>query len=170
MGTSEEHGNDSAGKDFATRFESAFARLQVTTLEACDREASWPRSVAAAVRAGLELAAADPDGALVLTGEALGQGQDGIARYERLLDYLSERLAPGREECPGGRSLPEFTERSIAGGILGLVAQRVDLGRADELPGLAPEVVQFGLTPYLGGEEARRIGVEVSGSSDSEKS
>jgi hypothetical protein len=41
-----------------------------------------------------------------------------------------------------------------------LVAQRVDLGRAAELPTLAPEAIQFVLTPYLGAAEARRVGDE----------
>ena len=164
MGDPEKHGNE-----FASRFEAAFARLQVAILEACEREAEWPQKMAAAVRAGLELAAADPDAARALTSEALGHGRDGIARYERLLSYLGERLAPGREERPGVVELPEFTERSLAGGILGLVAQRVDRGRTDELPALAAEVVQFGLTPFLGGAEARRVGLEVADPGDGGK-
>jgi AcrR family transcriptional regulator len=143
--------------DFSALFEAAFARLQVALLEACRREDDWPEKIAAAVRAGLEFAAADPDAALVLTSEALAHGREGVARHERLLGYLGERLLPGRDEGPDGDRLPDITERAIAGGVLALVSQRVDRGRPEELSGLAAEAIQFVLTPYIGTEESRRL-------------
>jgi len=146
--------------DFASSFESAFGRLQVAILEACRDAPDWPRKVAAGVRVGFELAAADPNAAQTLSNEALARGADGIARYERLTAYLRQGLAPGREERPDGERLPAITEQALASGLVMLVAQRLDQGRAGELPALVPEAVQFVLTPYLGSEEARRIGTE----------
>jgi hypothetical protein len=143
--------------DFAAEFEAAFACLQVTILEACGRERDWVRKIAAATRTGLEFAAANPPAAHVLTSEAFARGVEGVERYERLLDYLGERLRPGRQERPHGVRLPDITERAMAGGLLALVSQRIDNGKADELAALAPEAIQFVLTPYLGGEEARRV-------------
>jgi hypothetical protein len=142
---------------FADAFETAFARLQVALLEACGREGDWPAKVAAGVRAGLEFAAAEPGAARVLTNEALAGGVDGIARHERLLAYLAERLLPGRDERPEGERLPEVIERALAGGVVVLVAQRLGQGREEELQALAPEAIQFVLTPYLGDKAARRI-------------
>jgi hypothetical protein len=49
------------------------------------------------------------------------------------------------------------TEPALAGGLVALVAGRVATGRAAELPGLAPEAIQFVLTPYLGTAEATRV-------------
>jgi hypothetical protein len=147
-------------EDFPAAFEAAFARLQVTILEACGRENRWPEKVAAGIRAGLEFAAADPEAAKLLASEALTHGRDGVARHGRLVTYLGERLLPGRAEQPDGERLPEITERAMAGGVVALVAQRLDLGREGELPALAPEAIQFVLTPYLGAEEARRIGTD----------
>jgi hypothetical protein len=112
------------------------------------------------LRAGLEFAATAPAAAQVLTNEALADGPDGIARQERLLAYLGERLRPGREERSEGDRLPGITERAMVGGIVTLVAQRLDQGREDELVALLPEAIQFVLTPYLGAEEARRIAAE----------
>jgi hypothetical protein len=43
-----------------------------------------------------------------------------------------------------------------------LVAQRLDMGREAELPGLASEAIQFVFTPYLGMEEARRVAAAPS--------
>jgi hypothetical protein len=143
--------------DFASAFEGAFARLQVMLEMACVSEDPWPERVRVAVRQAFDLAAEDPAAAGVLTNAALSQGGDGLERYERLMAYLAGLLEPGRAESPYGVDLPPTTERSLAGGVATIVANRVERGRAGELPGLTAEVVQFVLTPYMGTEEARRI-------------
>jgi hypothetical protein len=147
----------SSPEDFPQAFEAAFARLQVAILAAGAAEHDWSARVAAVVRAGLRFAAADPAGAQTLTTEALAQGPDGVARHERVVAYLGTCLHEGRAESPDGERLPEITERAMAGGIVMLAAQRLDLGKEEELPALAPEAIQFVLTPYLGAEEARRV-------------
>jgi hypothetical protein len=147
-----------APDDFAGAFEAALARFQVRVEEACAGSPDWAAGVAAAIRASLEFAAEDPAAANTLTNEALAEGRDGIARRERLLGYLAERLEAGREVRSAGLELPPLTERGVAGGLAGLVAERVATDRAAELPALAPEAIQFALTPYLGAVEAKRIG------------
>ena len=143
--------------DFASAFESAFARLQIRVETACAGETDWPAQVAAALRAALAFAASDIDSANALTSEVLANGSAGYARYDRMLNHFGEQLLPGRALRPEGEWLPEITEKAMVGGIVTLVAQRLDMGRAAELPGLAAEAIQFVLTPYLGTEEARRI-------------
>ena len=143
--------------DFASEFEAAFARLQVRIEEACGIDAGWPDRTAGAIRAALEFSAADPRAAQLLTSEALARGPDGFARYDRLLAYLGELLAQGRAQRIEAERLPEITERAMAGGLAGLIAQRVDQGSEAELPALAEEAIQFVLTPYLGAEEAQRV-------------
>jgi hypothetical protein len=93
----------------------------------------------------------------MLTTDALAGGREGFERYDRMISHLGEWLLPGRELSPDGMRLPEITEKAMVGGVAMLVAQRVDLGRHDELPDLAPEAIQFALTPYLGTKEARRV-------------
>ena len=141
---------------FPHAFEAAFARLQVLLEEACAQSADWPGGVAAAIRAALEFAAADPAAANVLTNEAMAAGKDGIARRERLLAYAGKGLAKGREQDPRTQ-LPPVTEHALAGGVVALIGERLARGRAGELPALAPEAIQFVLTPYLGADEARRV-------------
>jgi hypothetical protein len=143
--------------DFADAFEAAFARLQVRIETACAAEEEWPVQVAAGIRAALEFAAADPASARLLTNEALAAGRDGHARYDRMLSHFGERLLPGRALRPEGERLPEIVEKAMTGGIAMLIAQRLDMGRAEALPALAEEATQFVLTPYLGTEAARRI-------------
>lgn len=143
--------------EFARAFEAAFAQLQVVVEEAYVSQSAWPDQVAAAIRAAFEFAATDPGVADLLTNEALARGRDGFMRYRRVIDFAARLLAPGRELSPDGTLLPETLEHSLAGGITLLVAQRVDLGRAHELPDLVPDAVQFALTPYLGPVEAWAI-------------
>jgi hypothetical protein len=147
--------------DFPRAFEAAFARLQVVVEEAYVSRVAWPEQVAAAIRAGFGFATSDPGAADLLTNQALAHGHDGITRYHRLIDYAAGLLAPGRDLSPEGALLPEILETAIASGIATLVAQRVDQGRAGELPALVPDAVQFALTPYLGSEEARRFAIEA---------
>jgi hypothetical protein len=50
----------------------------------------------------------------------------------------------------------------MVGGLASLIAQRLDSRAAvSQLPALAPDAIQFVLTPYLGAEAARRIGAEA---------
>lgn len=148
---------------FASAFEAAFARLQVRIETACGAEDEWPAQVAAGIRAALDFAAAEPAAAQVLTSDALAAGKEGYARYERLLSHFGQRLLPGRALHPEGERLPEIIEKAMTGGIAMLIAQRLDMGRASELPALAEEATQFVLTPYLGTEEARRVAAAEAG-------
>ncbi|HEX3173423.1 MAG TPA: hypothetical protein VHQ43_04290 [Solirubrobacterales bacterium] len=142
--------------DFAGAFEAAFASFQVRVEEACVGSATWADGMSAAIQATLEFAADEPGAANVLTNEAMA-GQEGGARRERLLSYAGEALAGGRRQEGGAADLPKLTEHAVAGGIAALIAERLATGRADELPALAPQAIQFALTPYLGAEEAKRI-------------
>jgi len=151
--------------DFANVYEAAFARLQIRVETACMSEpfSDWPAQVAAAIRATLAFAAAHPDAAYVLTSGALVHGKGGFARYDRMLDHFAELLRPGRAERSDGEALPEIVEKAMAGGLATMIAQRVDTGRAADLPSLAAEAIQFVLTPYLGTRRARQVATaEVS--------
>jgi hypothetical protein len=144
---------------FSSAFESAFAELRIRIETACAGQADWALGVAAAIRAALVFAARDPAAARALTTDALAAGRPGFAEYERMIAYLRDLLVAGRDEHPEAERLPGEIERALAGGIAMLVAQRVDMGREDELPELAAEAIQFVLTPYLGVDEAKRVAV-----------
>ncbi len=145
----QQHSND----DFATRFDAGFARLQVTLLEACEKHEPWPLKVAAAIRAALDFAAADPAAARVLTVEAMVDRGDGGRRYQRTLDYLSELLGAG---APHDVLLPASTERALVGGIAMLIADHLLRDQPDQLASLAPGLIEFTLLPYLGALKAKR--------------
>jgi hypothetical protein len=147
--------------DFASAFEAAFAELQVRIESACLTEVEWAAKVVVGIRAALEWAAAKPGAAGVLTNDALASGNEGFARYERMVAYAADLLGPGRMQVGHGERLPEITERAMASGVVTIVAQRLSSGRQEELPGLAAEAAQFVLTPYLGTNEARRVASQL---------
>lgn len=153
-------GRAQQSEDFAAAFEAAFARLQVLLEMACAGDGPWHERAIVAIRRALEFAAAEPDAASLLTNRALAEGVDGVERYERLMGYLASLLEGGRAESPHGTDLPATTERSIAGGVATIIANRVNRGAAEEVPRLLPEMVQFVLTPYLGTVEATYLGTE----------
>lgn len=142
---------------FADAFESAFAALRIRIETACASQSDWPSGTAAGIHAALVFAAADPAAVRSLTSDALAEGKPGFARYQQLISYLCELLLPGRAQRPDAEPLPDETERALAGGVAILVAQRIDLGKEDELPALAAEATQFVLTPYLGLTDAKRV-------------
>lgn len=143
--------------DFAAAFEASFARFQIRVEEACATQPEWPGKIAAAIRAGFAFAVDDPASARLLTRDALAAGPDGIARHQRLLAYIADGFAAGRNEGPEGEGLPELTERAVAWSIVMLVTERLDRNRLVELPAISPQAVEFALTPYVGAAEARRI-------------
>jgi len=142
---------------FPAVFEAAFARLQFRVEEAYFGPEAWTDRVAAALYAGFDFAAENPATSNVLTNEALAHGSDGIARYERLLGFGADLLVPGRRECPPDADLPRFLELALSGAVTSLVARHLGEDRAEELPQLTPDVIQFVLSPYLGAAQARRV-------------
>ncbi len=143
--------------DFAVAFDSAFAALQVRVESACAGVEEWPAGVAGGIRVAFEWVAEEPRAAQLLTNDALAGGSAGFERYERMITYVAGLLLPGRAQAGHGERLPEITERAMASGVTMLVAQRLSMSREGELPELAPEAIQFVLTPYLGSAEARKV-------------
>ena len=121
------------------------------------QESEWASKAAAAVAATLEFAANDPEAAQLLTNEALARGAEGISRHERVITYAADQLATGRALRPENAQLPDITERALVGGLVMLVAQRLDQNKLDDLPRATPEMIEFVLTPYVGADEARRF-------------
>lgn len=138
----------------ARKFDSAFAGLQVAILDACGREAEWPDQVAAAIRAGLRFAAADPAAARALTVEALAEGGEGVRRQQRAIDYCAELL---RAAVPDDDRRPPLTERLLVGAAFSAAADRVYAGDAEGLAGIAADLVELVLLHYLDAEEATRL-------------
>lgn len=139
--------------DFANRFDSAFARLQVAVLGACSREARWPDQIAAAITAGLRFAATDPVAARTLVSEAKYHPGDRGRRYRRLLEHFAELLGA---DAPRDSRRPSLTEQALVGALATMTAENLHAGEPHRMRAIVADLVEFVLIPYLGHEQAGR--------------
>jgi hypothetical protein len=147
--------NDLSSSYFLRDFDAASERLEAAIHRACASARPWPARVGAALGAGLELAAAEPAVARLLLIEPWAHGEQAISRRWALLERLGQMLAAGRLERPGGEELPELTEQLLVGACAGTISPRLLGDEATSLPGLAPDLTELVLLPYLGSAEAR---------------
>jgi AcrR family transcriptional regulator len=118
--------------------------------------ASGYDSPAEATRRGvvalLELLAAEPQLALVLSGDVVGLDPGLVERYRAFTVPALESMW-AREGAPP----PKHLSPGLAFGRAQLLIFReVAAGRAARLPGLVPDVVYLAIAPFAGHEEALR--------------
>jgi AcrR family transcriptional regulator len=143
---------------YLAALQETLERLAPVLLDAFESEPRWPEAVRAALAALLELLAADPDSARLLTAEPFVAGAAVVERYRAAFDLIAPYLARGRElRDPSSEPLPKTTEGSLLGAANSLIGRHAFTGRAEELTGLLPDLTQFLLTPYLGPVKARRV-------------
>jgi AcrR family transcriptional regulator len=102
--------------------------------------------------AGLELLAAEPELALVLSGDVLGVDPKLVDRYGRMILPALEAMWAEAGEPPRKHSSPGLA----FGRAQLLVFHEVAAGRADQVPALVPEIVYLAIAPFAGHDEALR--------------
>jgi AcrR family transcriptional regulator len=121
----------------------------------------WPDRVVAALRALVELLAAEPDIARMAMVEMTAVGEEARLRYRAALGRFVPFLEEGSRFSPGPEELPADTARFAIGGVTSMIFDEVRAGRTAELPRMVPDLAFAILVPYLGPEgaeaEMRRI-------------
>ena len=102
--------------------------------------------------AGLELLAAEPELALVLSGDVLGV-------EPLLVDRYGQMIVPALEELWAAAGAP--TRKHLSPGLAFgraqlLVFHEVAAGRPERLPALVPDIVYLAIAPFAGHDEALR--------------
>jgi hypothetical protein len=149
----------SPGSDFLSTYDGARRRLFSHIDRACSEQPSWPARVRAAITVTLALFATDPQLARALVYQAEAEDDEAQIRHEATLARLADMLRQGRDEA-NSPLLPEHIEESVIGGLLFLIGRPLRGGEAAHLPDLAPALIEWALTPYLGREEAERFARE----------
>lgn len=142
---------------FVAAFEAVDDHLREILTEAIASEGSWAEQVARAFTELLGFFAEHPHLARLYWVEATVVGTGTLELRERGAQRLVALLAAGRDERDGGRGLPEGIEEVLAGGVMTLIARRVQNGEAAQLRRFAPALIEFALTPYLGIGRAREL-------------
>jgi AcrR family transcriptional regulator len=141
----------------------------VTTAFESVADEPWPERMAAALRAMVELLAAESDIARMAMVEVTAAGEDARGRYRAALARFTPFLEEGRTYS--GRdddALPADTARFAIGGATSMVFDEIRAGRGPELERILPDIVFAVLMPYLGPEAAEEEMRRVAGERRSE--
>lgn len=114
----------------------------------------WTKRVAAALRAMVELLAAETDVARMAIVEVAAVGEDARIRYRAALDRFVPFLEEGRAGVPGGTDLPADTAQFAIGGGASLIYDEIRAERGPELTQILPQLFFAVTMPYLGAAAA----------------
>lgn len=135
---------------FLAAYDSAVETLVRRVLAAYDSKQSWPDRAAAGLAAMLSLLAEEPLLARLSLVDVGSAGPAAQRRYRTAVQRLTPLFEEGRDFAPNGRRLPANTSRMAIGAVTGLIADALLAGRANQLPGLLPDVLFATLVPYVG--------------------
>jgi AcrR family transcriptional regulator len=113
-------------------------------------ESRWDDRVVEALRALLELAAAEPDRARVAILEAPTAGAAAQARYAETIARLAAGLGEGRSEDAAGEGPPAGFEHAAVAGLAWALHQRLAAGESLPVAELLPEMAEFIVAPLAG--------------------
>jgi AcrR family transcriptional regulator len=123
----------------------------------------WPQRVEEALRALVELLAAEADIARMAMVEVTALGDEARSRYRAALARFTPFLEEGRTYSHRGEELPAETARFAVGGATSMIFDEIRAGRGPELPRILPDLVFAVLMPYLGSEAAEEEMERIAG-------
>ncbi len=142
---------------YRAAYSEGLARLSKTVADAAVRETSWLERVRAGLVAMLGFFDDEPSWARLLLLETAATKAAALEYRRGLHDVVTDLLARGCDErhvadCTA--PLPALTDELIVGGVFSLI--RTSLVEADtgKLVELAPSLMAFVVTPYLGRKAA----------------
>ena len=121
----------------------------------------WSSRLIAALRATLTFFDSEPELARLCLVAPFTATPGIIAHFRATVEAAAPYLAEGRRLHDGEGELPDSTEDSLIGGVISQLSWSV-LSGDSPLIDLLPDLVEFGLSPYLGTETARRLGTEAA--------
>lgn len=144
---------------FIAAYDVAVDRIREHLVAACEEAEAeeWAHQVRHSIEALLKLLTVEPAVASIALVEGLRAGRGVYDRYQAALESFVAYLRAGAPPSPAGTAVPEATGEAVVGGVASMLGRRVLAGEAEQLEQLFPEILEFILAAYLGGEEARRI-------------
>jgi AcrR family transcriptional regulator len=145
-------------KTFGSKQEAYVALLEATGAEVGVRidpalaaaGEDWPDRVAAALRAILDFAIAQPIRALACLECPHAAGPEAMRLYERGLDRFARLLQAGRALTPQAPLLPRELEPVLSGGVAWVLRQQLRAGERADWDTVFTGLLEFLLQPYLG--------------------
>ncbi|MGE5282514.1 MAG: TetR/AcrR family transcriptional regulator [Chloroflexota bacterium] len=145
---------------FLAAYDAAADVLARRVASAFEAAGEWPARVRAGLVALLGSLSAEPRVARLALVDFGAAGPAAQRRYRAALQRMTPLFDEGRDFAAEGRRLPPNTSRMAIGAVVGLIAEEIEAGGAEQLPALLPDVLLAALSPYLGPEAAAREVVE----------
>ena len=131
-------------------YESGSERLLAEITAACESASNFPQRVEAALRATLELFAAEPELGLLLTIAPAAEDELAVRRHERWQLRFGDMLREAAERSPSAGVHPPFVEPILIAGLRWQIASRLITDGAEGLEDLLPGLMEFLLACYFG--------------------
>jgi AcrR family transcriptional regulator len=141
---------------YGEAFDAIGLYLTETLSAAGSGESTWDARVRARLAALLEAFAANPDLVRFTLIVPLRTGEQIAVRHRLALERILQVIAQDAPEDGSFRRPSPAVEQALVGGMMALIAHKVERGEGEDLPDLLPDLVELYLTPYLGRAEAAR--------------
>jgi AcrR family transcriptional regulator len=124
----------------------ALVAPSIEVIEKAEDAPSGEARLRQAVRAFLELIAAQPAAAKMCFVEVYAVGQEGEAAIGRAVDAFERFGVSQLEQIPGREGIPPQMVRAIVGGIQKVISKRLYSDEAEALPALTDEIADWALS------------------------
>ncbi len=131
------------------------------TMEAYEAQDDWPRAIAAGLSALTEYLASEPTHAHLSVVDTFAASPETIEIRGASMSGFASYFQPGYE-LAGASTAPSIAAEAITGGIWQVFHHCIENDCLAELPGAAPQLTYMALTPFVGPEEAARVGREAA--------
>jgi AcrR family transcriptional regulator len=153
-----------AGKEeaFLAAFDAVAAHLRDLLAESvADAGEEWSSQLIAALRTVLDFFDSEPELARLCLVAPFTATPAIVAHFREAVATAVPYLAEGRRLHGGEEELPDSTEDSLIGGVISQLSRSL-VSESGPLIALLPDLVEFGLSPYLGIEAARRLATDAT--------
>jgi AcrR family transcriptional regulator len=130
---------------FLATFDEIVTQVSVGVGEAYRSGGDFRERLIAGLATFMSLAVDDPPAASLVAVESLTLGAAGVAHRERGSEAFEAMIKQSFDHSPSEREVSELTVRAIVAGIRGVAYRRLRAGRAEELPDLVEELVDWAL-------------------------
>jgi AcrR family transcriptional regulator len=131
--------------------EMSGAQITASAVPAARRAANWQEGVRALYEAMCAYFVAEPEMARLATVGVYGAGPQALARRDRVIDSLTEMLAPGFQENP---EAPAASPEAIGAAVYALLREQVRREGPESLAIVVPLATYITLVGFVGPERA----------------
>jgi AcrR family transcriptional regulator len=136
---------DSKQDCFLATFDEIIAQATERVSAAFRQPGDFRERLLAGLAAFMDLTAEEPGAASLVAVESLTLGAAGVAHREEGSAAFEVMIRQSFDHSPSKLEVSDLLVRAIVGGIRGVVYRRLRTGRAEELPALTEELVDWAL-------------------------